>query len=153
MSRLLEHLSREIGRDAREEANARHPELRTLPDAHVAELIAAVDYVMEFQNWPRTVENAERAYRVLEANGELERIAGQYAPPAPPAGFTARPDEDEWLRTGPTEEVGKYLQAKFSTGSALEGFAPKSGAVEEEFLHTAPLAEVAAYLEKKFPRP
>jgi len=54
MSRLLEQLSRELGHDAVEEANRRHPELRTLPDAHVAELIAAVDYVMEFQNWPRT---------------------------------------------------------------------------------------------------
>ena len=44
MSHLLEQLSRELGKDAREEANRRHPELRTLPDAHVQELIAAVDY-------------------------------------------------------------------------------------------------------------
>lgn len=115
MSRLLEHLSRELGHDAVEEANRRHPELRTLPDAHVAELIAAVDYVMEFQNWPRTVENAERAYRVLEANGELERIAGQYAPAPAPEGFTPRPDEDQFLRTGPLPEVAKYLQAKYPT--------------------------------------
>jgi hypothetical protein len=116
MSRLLEHLSRELGHDAVEEANRRHPELRTLPDAHVQELIAAVDYVMEFQNWPRTVENAERAYRVLEANGELGRIAGQYAPAPTPEGFTPRPDEDEFLRSGPLDEVAKYLTAKFSTG-------------------------------------
>jgi hypothetical protein len=116
MSRLLEHLSRGLSHDAVEEANRRHPELRTLRDAHVQELIAAVDYVMEFQNWPRTVENAERAYRVLEANRELGRIAGQYAPPPTPQGFTPRPDEDEFLRSGPLDEVAKYLTAKFSTG-------------------------------------
>jgi hypothetical protein len=118
MSRLLEHLSREIGRDAREEANARHPELRTLPDAHVEELIAAVEYVMDYQGWPRTVENAERSYRVLEANGELERIAGLHAPASTPEGFKPRPPEDEelFLRTGPIAEVAKYLQAKFPTG-------------------------------------
>ena len=116
MTYLLEQLSREIGKDAREEANRRHPEFRTLPDAHVEELIKAVDFVMEFQNWPRTVENAERAYRVLEANGELERIAGQYAPPSTPQGFTPKPDEDEFLRTGPIAEVAKYLQQKYQTG-------------------------------------
>jgi hypothetical protein len=60
---------------------------------------------MEFQGWPRTVENAERAYRVLSANGELERIAGLHAPAPRPAGFTPRPDEEEWLRTGPIAEV------------------------------------------------
>jgi hypothetical protein len=114
MTYLLEQLSREIGKDAREEANRRHPELRTIRDEHVEELVTAVDYVMQFQGWPRTVENAERAYRVLDASGELERIAGQYAPA--PEGFTARPDEDEWLRTGPLSEIADYLRAKFSTG-------------------------------------
>jgi len=116
MSRLLEQLSRELGHDAVEEANRRHPELRTLPDAHVAELIAAVDYVMEFQNWPRTVENAERAYRVLEANGELERIVALHAPAPTPEGFTPRPDEEVFLRTGPLGEVADYLKAKFPNG-------------------------------------
>ena len=116
MSRLLEQLSRELGHDAVEEANRRHPELRTLPDAHVQELIEAVDYVMQFQGWPKTVENAERAYRVLEANGELERIAGQYTPQPQPEGFKARPDEANWLRTGPLAEVADYLKAKYKNG-------------------------------------
>ena len=118
MTYLLQQLSREIGKDAREEANRRHPELRTLHDAHVEELIKAVDFVMEFQNWPRTVENAERAYRVLEANGELQRIGAQYAPAPVPEGFTPKSGavEEEFLRTAPIEEVGKYLQAKYPTG-------------------------------------
>ncbi len=71
---------------------------------------------MEFQGWPRTVENAERAYRVLSANGELDRIAGLDAPAPRPAGFTPRPDEQEWLRTGPIAEVANYLRAKYPTG-------------------------------------
>jgi hypothetical protein len=118
VSRLLEQLSRELGKDAMEEANRRHPELRALPDAHVAELIGAVEYALEFQGWPRTVENAERCYRILEANGELQRIAGQYAPAPAPEGFSPKSGavEEEFLRTAPIDEVGKYLQAKFSTG-------------------------------------
>ena len=71
---------------------------------------------MEYHGWPRTVENAERAYRVLEANGELERIAALHAPAPTPAGFTPRPDEEEWLRNGPISEVAEYLRAKFPTG-------------------------------------
>ena len=117
MTHLLQQLSCELGHDAVEEANRRHPELRTLPDANVEQLIGAVEYVMEFQNWPRTVENAERAYLVLEASGELGRIAGQYVPPPTAEGFTPRgADEEEWLRTGPIAEVAKYLQAKYPTG-------------------------------------
>jgi hypothetical protein len=118
MSYLLERLSRELGTDAREEANRRHPELRTCSDGHVEQLVEAVEYVMDYQGWPRTVENAERSYRVLEANGELERIAGLHAPAPTPEGFKPRPPEDEelFLRTGPIAEVAKYLQAKFPTG-------------------------------------
>jgi hypothetical protein len=116
MSYLLERLSRELGTDAREEANRRHPELRTLPNEHVEQLLGAVDYVLDFHSWPKTVENAERAYRVLEANGELGRIAAQYAPAPAPEGFTVRPDEDEFLRSGSLAEVAEYLRAKFPKG-------------------------------------
>jgi hypothetical protein len=119
MSYLLERLSRELGTDAREEANRRHPELRILPDEHVEQLIDAVDYVMDFHGWPKTVGNAEAAYRVLEANGELGRIAAQYAPAPAPEGFTPRPDEDEFLRSGSLAEVAQYLKAKFPKGGEL----------------------------------
>jgi len=116
MSYLLERLSRELGTDAREEANRRHPELRILPDEHVEQLIDAVDYVMDYQGWPKTVDNAERAYRVLEANGELGRIAAQYAPAPAPEGFSPRDDEEEFLQSAPISEVAEYLKAKYPTG-------------------------------------
>ena len=114
MSYLLDALSRELGRDAREEANRRHPELQACQPEHVGKLIEAVEYVLELQGWPRTVDNAERAYHVLEAAGELGRLVAQYAPAPAPQVFTPRSDEDEFLATAPIEDVGKYLQAKYS---------------------------------------
>jgi hypothetical protein len=116
MSYLLERLSRELGTDAREEANRRHPELRILPDEHVEQLIDAVDYVMEYHGWPKIVENAERAYRALEANGELGRIAAQWAPAPAPEGFKPREDEDDFLRSGSLADVADYLRANFPNG-------------------------------------
>src|SRR3989442_3108593 len=114
MTYLLDQLSHEIGRDAREEANRRHPELQNIPDQHAQELVAAVDFVIKAQNWPRTAENAERAYLVLEATGELARMSEQYAsaPAASPDGFTPRSDEQEFLQQGPLEQVADYLRSK-----------------------------------------
>jgi hypothetical protein len=115
MSDLLRKLSTELGRDAVAEANYRHPELRTCSDAHVNELLAAVERVMEIQHWPRTVEAAERAYRALECTGELGRIASQYGPAAAPEGFTPKSGivEETFLRTAPIEQVAQYLKDKY----------------------------------------
>jgi hypothetical protein len=117
MSRLLETLSRELGTDVVAEANKRHPELRACQPEHVEKLVEAVEEVLQFQGWPRTVANCERAYSVLASMGELGKIAGQYAPVPAPA-FTLKPEaaEEEFLRTAPIEEVGDYLRAKFPNG-------------------------------------
>ena len=71
---------------------------------------------MSFHHFPRSAEFAERAYTVLQSNGELARIAEENAPAPSPAAFKARPDEEQWLRTGPLAEVADYLRAKFPTG-------------------------------------
>src|SRR5207244_12939634 len=97
---LVETLSRELGHDAVEEANRRHPELASIQPEHVAQLIDAVEYVIDLQGWPHTVENAERAYRVLEASGELGRLTANYAPAPTPEAFTPAAEED-FLRTAP----------------------------------------------------
>ncbi len=115
MSQLLEQLTHELGKDAVEEANRRHPELASIQPEHVAQLIDAVEYVIDLQGWPRTVENAERAYRVLEAQGELGRLTAHYAPAPAPEAFTPRADEEEFLRSAPLSEVRDYLLAKHQT--------------------------------------
>jgi hypothetical protein len=117
-----------------------------LNDEHVEQLLGAVDYVLDFHNWSRTVENAERAYRVLEANGELGRIAAQYAPALAPEGFTVRPDEDEFLRNGSLSEVAEYLKAKLriATWGSYGASANRTGGSSEqarvivELLHFEP---------------
>jgi hypothetical protein len=113
---LLETLSRELGHDAVEEANIRHPELRACQPEHVQKVVEAVEEVLQFQGWPRTVENAERAYSVLASMGELGKITSQYAPVPSTPEFAPRDDEDEFLRTAPIEEVGDYLRAKYPKG-------------------------------------
>jgi hypothetical protein len=45
----------------------------------------------------------------MEANGGLERMARTPC-------FTERPDEDEYLRTAPLDEVADYLREKYPNG-------------------------------------
>ncbi len=115
MSDLLQKLSRELGRDAVDEANSRHPELRSATDGQVARLIDAVEYVLQSHQWPRTSEFAERAYKALEADGILAEILPPAAPSAPRT-FQSSADEEEFLRRAPLEEVRDYLQAKYAKG-------------------------------------
>ena len=109
MSQLLEQLTRELGKDAVEEANRRYPELANLPAEHVNELVQAIEYVLECQSWPATVENCERAYRVLKT------FSVPAAPAPTPEAFTPRADEEEFVRTAPLAEVRDYLLAKHQT--------------------------------------
>jgi hypothetical protein len=112
MSDLLRKLSTELGRDAVAEANYRHPELQKCSDAHVNELLAAIERVMTVQGWPHTVEYVERAYTALGAIGELDRLREQYAPPTPAFAEKTGWCEEEFLRTAPLQEVARYLEAK-----------------------------------------
>ena len=115
MSDLLQKLSRELGRDAVDEANSRHPELQSATDGQVARLLGAVDAVLANHGWPRSVEYAERAYAALKSDGILEEIIPPAAPSAPRT-FQSSADEEEFLRRAPLEEVRDYLQAKYAKG-------------------------------------
>jgi hypothetical protein len=97
MSYLMDRLTRELGADARKIALERHPELTHYSPELQEKIIEAVEYVMNFHQFPRTAEFAERAYTVLQSNGELGRIAGENAPAPTPEGFKPRPPEDEEL--------------------------------------------------------
>ena len=117
MSKLLDTLTRQTGRDAREMANQLHPEFLSLPLEAGDDIAEAVGEVLEAQGWPCTPEMAERAYIVLQADGRrLHEIVAKHGlmpePEAQPEAFKPRADEEEWLRTAPLDQVADYLTRK-----------------------------------------
>ena len=123
MSRVLEILSRQIGRDAREAANEHFPELSCLPLEAGDEVAEAVEEVLDSQGWPLTAEHCARAYQVLCADGRrLQEIGARYglqpsAQPSKYAGFTPDgPAEQDFLENASADELREYFLWKEARG-------------------------------------
>jgi hypothetical protein len=117
MSRLLPILTSQLGRDAGEYALKQHPELARYSPAQQERVIAAVEMVLEGNpQLPITVENAERVFALLDANGEIEKIAGPL--PAPKAAATENPYGSEgWKREVPLDELRAFLEKENPRGA------------------------------------
>jgi hypothetical protein len=112
-SYLMDRLTQKLGADARKLALERHPELAKYSIEHQERIVEAVDHTIKLYGMPETAESAETAFRILGSGGELDQINQENAPPSTPFESKSGAVEEEFLRTAPIDEVGKYLQAKY----------------------------------------
>jgi len=110
---LMEALTRQIGSNAEQVAFRMHPELEVLSPQRQEQILKEVEHIRRAQQWPTTVEYVDKAYKLWQANEQVEReIHGQVTEfPSPhPSAERSEQSVRKFLETASTTEISDYLK-------------------------------------------